>query len=350
MDIVVVGISHKKAPIEVREKVSFGKDDMARNYDILKNHPEISEAFILSTCNRVELYGTGPSADAAIRRLKGFLSGIHGLDPEYLDGFLYHRTGASALAHLLRVAGGLDSMVLGEQQIMGQIKTAYDEACAAGSIGSCLHKTIQDALRVGKKVRSLTNISRGVTSISGAVVELIKKEAGLEEKRALVIGAGKIGALTVSKMADLSMKEVVVTNRDMSRLEALLTRENIRAADIRTLFEEISAADIVIAATAAPGNLLHRGMVESALKAGDKGLLLIDMGVPRNIDDNVRDIPGVRLYNIDDLAPVIDETIRARSLEAVKAEDIIQEELEALGAGPKGRTRSAKLCAGSFLV
>lgn len=330
MSIVVIGISHKTAPLEVREKFSLSAAGRPMQYNALKSYPEISEAFILSTCNRVELYGVGRDALHAAGSLKQFLRDEHEMQIGFAESYFYVKEDDEALAHLLRVAGGLDSMVIGEQQIVGQIKKAYEEARAAGFIGSRLHKAIQDALRVGKKVRSLTGISRGVTSIPGAVVELIKKEDGLEDKKALVIGAGKVGCMTVAKLADLPLREITVTNRDMTRAEELKKKRNVRVADIRALSGEIASSDIVIAATAAPGYLLDRDVVGAALKARRTKLLLVDLGVPRNIDEAVRNMKKAELYNIDDLAPIIEETIRNRRLEAEKAEEIIQSEMACL--------------------
>ncbi|MBF0486444.1 MAG: glutamyl-tRNA reductase, partial [Candidatus Omnitrophica bacterium] len=235
---------------------------------------------------------------------------------------------------LFRVASGLDSMVIGEPQIMGQIRKAYDEACANGAIGPCLHRAIQDSLQVGKKVRSITGISRGVTSISGVVVELVKKEPGLATKKVLVIGAGKMGALTVEKLADLPIGGITVINRDTTRAAELQKLCNVRVSDIHKLGEEVRAADIVIAATASTQYLLDRAMVEQALGHGRKELVLVDLGVPRNIDETARVLDGVRLFNIDDLTPIVKETLRNRAIEAEKAEAIIESKLEMMGVKP----------------
>lgn len=325
----------------MRERFSFSTDSLAGHYQALKCRPQLQETFILSTCNRVELYAVGEDAQAAGLALKEFLCRIYKIQPEFLEANFYCKIDNAALAHLFRVASGLDSMIIGEAQILGQIKKAYSQACAAGAIGPKLHKALQDALRVSKKVRHSTAISRGVTSISGVVVELIKKETGLEQKKALVIGAGKVGAMTVAKLADLKLREITVINRDRLAAEELKKRENVRVADIRMLPHEVFTADIVIAATAAP-HIINREMIEALLSAGRKELLLIDLGVPRNIEEAVRQIKGVRLYNIDDLSSVINQTIRNRQFEAEKAERIIQGEA---GIEISCHSQEAYLCA-----
>ncbi|MBF0484862.1 MAG: glutamyl-tRNA reductase [Candidatus Omnitrophica bacterium] len=327
MQLVLIGTSHKKAPLAMREKFSFCGEKLEQYYAQFKAYPEVSEVFLLSTCNRVELYAVGPDPLIVAERLKAFLNEVHGIHSAAWDEHFYTRIDKEALAHLLRVASGLDSMVIGESEIIGQIRKAYDLACAAGAIGTYLHKAIQDCLQIGKKVRSLTGISRGVTSLSGVVVELVKKQSGLKDKKVLVIGAGKIGAMTVVKLADLPIGEIIVINRDMARAAELENISNVRVADIQTLQNEILYADIVIAATAAAEYLLDRALIEQLFLTRKNNLLLVDLGVPRNIEETTRNIPGVCLYNIDDLAPIVDETIRNRTLEAEKAEEIIQSKL-----------------------
>lgn len=345
MSIVVVGINHKKAGLQVREKFSFSADELGGHYRALKGYPGIQEVFILSTCNRVELYAAGGDAKYVADVLKDFICRVRQVQPDFFDEYFYCKSDNEVVAHLFRVASGLDSMVIGESQIIGQIKKAYDRANDAGVIGACLHKTLQDALRVSKKVRHSTGICRGVTSISGVVVELIKKEAGLENKKVLVIGAGKIGAMTVAKLSSLALAEITVINRDRATAEELKKKSKVRIADLRMLPHEVFSADIVIAATAAP-HIINREMIEALLLARRTELLCIDLGVPRNIDETVRGLSRLRLYNIDDLAPIIDQTIRTRALEAAKAEKIIQGELALADMVTVGQApASMQLCA-----
>lgn len=343
MKIVVIGINHKKAGLKIREKLCFNHDGLPEYYNGLKHYSDIRESFILSTCNRVELYGVGEDAKVVTERLSSFLCQVHELPLDFLKQYAYVKIGLEATANLLRVASGLDSMVIGESQIIGQIKNAYAAACSAGVIGPYLHKALQDALRVGKKVRSLTNISRGVTSVSGVALELIKKEIDLENKKVLVIGAGKVGVLTVSKLCGLDLCEVVVINRDRKAAEELKKKSPVRVADMSTLPQEILNADIIIAATQAP-HIINCEMIQALFRLRQRGVLLIDLGVPRNIDETVRNIPMVKLYNIDDLAPLIAETMRYRNLEALKAEEIIDKEMVMLKEDIIGRTMSENSC------
>lgn len=347
MNLIVLGINHKKAPLEIREKFSFREDALAHHYRDLTKGPDIDEVFILSTCNRVEIYCVGVEMGRTSKRLKKFLYDIHGISPNFFKQYFYVKKSVNALRHLYRVASGLDSMMIGEPQILGQIKKAYESASSVGVIGPRLHQVIQDSLRVGKKVRSSTGISRGVTSISGVVVELIKKELKGKDKKILVIGAGKIGAMTAVKLADISKHEIVVTNRDMARAGKLSRKHNLRVTEFSRLPQEISAADIVIATTTAP-HLIHRGLIESILKTRQAELIFIDLGVPRNIDDAVRAVPGVRLFNIDDLAPAIEQTIRNREIEARKAEQIIQKEMALTRREPAFKKVEAYVCDLSF--
>lgn len=344
MGIAVIGINHKKAGLKVRERFSFNSEDLNAHYEALKTTLKLQEAFILSTCNRVELYGAGPDTLQVSAALKDYLCGTFQVRPQFLEEYFYCKTDRQSLAHLFKVASGLDSMVIGESQIIGQIKKAYGEALASGAVGAHLHKALQDALRVAKKVRSLTRISRGVTSVSGVVVELIKKEPALENKKVLVIGAGKVGSMTVAKLSALNLGEIIVMNRDKTAAQELKKYRNVRVADMRLLPKEVFGADIVIAATAAP-HIVSREMVEALLLVRRKGLLLIDLGVPRNVEETVRQLEKARLYNIDDLAPVIDQTLRNRKLEAEKAEAIIEDELRAQQIIGSEYTADTYLCA-----
>lgn len=327
MNITLVGLSHKTAPLGVREKISFSDNSLEGSYRLLKVYPEISESFILSTCNRVELYGVGHHDHKIAGVLKDFLCKAHGMRCGVLDKYLYIRNGLDAEKHLLRVAAGLDSMVIGENQILGQIKRAYSRAEDYGSIGSDIHSLLQGALCVGKKVRSLTEISRGVTSLPGAALELIKRERDLTSERALIIGAGKIGAMALSRLVSCGIKEVVVANRDRSKAEALKKWTNVTARGLDAFSDELVKADIVIAATAAIEYLITKDMVEKALGKRGRSMLLVDMGVPRNIEESAGRCKGARLYNVDDLGLLIKETMRNRACEAEKAEEIVMEEM-----------------------
>ncbi|MBF0384284.1 MAG: glutamyl-tRNA reductase [Candidatus Omnitrophica bacterium] len=344
LNIVLIGTNHKKAPLEIREKFSFEDKSLSKYYRELSSNLDIEEALMLSTCNRVEIYAVGESISKITAKLTNFICRTHKLPQSYIEHYFYNKTNEEAVIHLNRVASGLDSMVLGENQILGQIKKAYEKADSSKAIGSILHKTIQDSLRIGKKVRSLTGISRGVTSISGVVVDLIKKEQDLSNKRILVIGAGKIGVMTTKKLSELPLKEIVVTNRDIAKAKNAAVKLNVRVTDFSKIAKEIALSDIVVAATAAP-HIISKDMVSAILHGRHKRIIFVDLGVPRNVEEAVRNIAGVKLYNIDDLSPVIDRTLYSRSIEANKAEEIIRREMYLDQKKNTGVLPSLLLCA-----
>jgi glutamyl-tRNA reductase len=323
--IVVFGLNRKTAPLHIRERASFPDAGIESYYALIRERPQIRELFILSTCNRVELYGAGAKGREVADELKSFLYKVRRIDEGSLDGYTHTKYGHDAAGHLFRVAAGLDSMILGESQVLGQIKRAYERAKRTGSVGSSLHRLIQDSIYIGKKVRTLTDISRGVTSVPGAALELIKRDKDALKDKALVIGAGKIGAMTVSRLAANGIREIVVINRDRSKAEALSKGASVRTAGFDTIEEELSGSDIVITATAASEYIITSDMIKKVLQKRPSGILLIDMGVPRNIEGGVAALSNARLYNVDDLGSMINETMRIRSFEAQKAEEIVRE-------------------------
>jgi len=326
MKIVVIGLNHKTAPLEARERVSFSRDSLEMSYGRLSSHPDISECLILSTCNRVELYGIGRDADAVEAALNDMLYKAHGIRPGELDAYLYIREGLDAVSHLFMVATGLDSMVIGESHIAQQMRNAYNAAALCGAAGPVIKTLVSDSLRSGAKARALTGISRGVTSIPGVAVNLIREEPDIDKKRIIVVGAGKIGKMTIVKLADIPAKEIVVMNRDKSRAQDIGERHNVVVKDFGSLEAELCNADVVVAATASDHYLIDRAMMEKAVSVPGREMLCIDLGVPRNIDEPVGEVRGVRLYNIDDLRPIVEETIRNRTCEAGKARMMVRDE------------------------
>jgi glutamyl-tRNA reductase len=304
--------------------LSFPDTNIKDSYRLLKTYSEIKEAVIISTCNRVELYGIGYCKRRLPEALKNFLYKTHEMKSEYLEEYLYEKHDQDATQHLFRVAAGLDSMIIGENQILGQIKRSYERAKNNDSVGNYLHRLLQEALHIGKKVRTLTGISRGVVSMPGAALELIKRQRDITKKNVLVIGAGKIGEMTVSRLIDCGIKEVTVMNRDSRKAEGLKKWPKIRVEDLSALKYELKRADIVITATASPRHIITEDLAGEIL--GEKGcdILFIDMGVPRNIEESVGRLKGAELYNIDDLGLQIEESRRTREIEAAKAEDIIR--------------------------
>jgi glutamyl-tRNA reductase len=327
MGIIAIGLNHSSAPIHIRERLSFTDANIDSSYELLGTYSHISESFILSTCNRVEIYAVGYDRQRIADDLLDFLFRTHEVTCGSLKPCLYKKTDEEALHHLFRVACGLDSMIIGENQILGQIKRAYEKAILSDAVGVYLHGLLQDALNIGRRVRRLTNISKGVTSFSGAALELIKRHENNCYKKILVIGAGKVGSMTVGKLAGFSLRELVVINRDQTKAESLKGSQNIKIASLSALKKELFNADIVIAATSSVSYLITKEMVRQALGKRGQRLLLIDLGLPRNIEESVKDIQGVKLYNVDDLRPIIEETMNNRTAEAKKAEEIIRKQL-----------------------
>ena len=333
MELVLLGVSHKTASVEIREGMSFSDSSLQKAYGMLCAQDAIEEAYILSTCNRVELYAVGRCGKNADQALRKFLSMAHVRAAVDLEKHLYRKTGRAAAMHLCHVAAGLDSMVPGENQILGQIKRAYEIASQFGAAGPKIHQLLQDAIRLGKKVRFETSIARGVTSVAGAVLEMMKRECELSGKSVLVIGAGKTGALTVEKLARLDVREVVVINRDKTKAECLKALDKVRVGDYGALLEALAEADIVIAATAAESCLITRAEVEKITRQTGKKRHFFDLGVPRNIEESVGEVVGVRLFNVDHLGTIIEEVVQSRSGEIVKAQKIIQESFTRMGSG-----------------
>jgi len=327
MELAVVGLNYKSAPISVREKVSFTETENKRYYNLLRELPHIAGIFILSTCNRVELYGTGFCKDEVLLTLERFLYNVHGLPEGILSEHIYRKSSIEALGHLFRVTSGLDSMIMGETQITGQVKRAYINANNAGFINPYLHGVLQDALRINKKVRTLTKISCGVTSMPGAAFELVKNDRIVPVKRVLVIGSGKIGKMTIKKLMDLELERIVIVNRNRRKAEDICTETNVNTADYTNLEEELHRSNVVITATSSRKHILTYIMIRDSIRTYKRNLLLVDMGLPRNIEESAGSIEGITLYNIDNLGAMIHKTKLDRVAESVKAENIVTHEL-----------------------
>lgn len=330
MHLLLVGLNHETAPLAVRERVAFGPKRVLSALDRLKERG-IPEVALLSTCNRTEIYAFLPTQDAT--PLVGFLEEI-AATPN-LASHLYTWEGPEAARHLMRVACGLDSMIVGEGQILSQVKTALQQATEAGTLGGQLSSLFRHALAAGKRARSETGIARGAVSISNAAVHLATELFGnLRNHSALVLGAGETAELTLRLLRDAGVHSVVVANRTYPN--ALTLAENLGGRAVR--FDEMEAAmaesDIVIASTASPHALVKSELVARVMrKRRNRPLFLIDIAVPRDIEPGVGNLENVFLYNIDDLKQVVDENLESRSEEAVKVETIVEEELARFLAG-----------------
>ncbi|ORJ62164.1 glutamyl-tRNA reductase [Geothermobacter hydrogeniphilus] len=329
MNIIVVGLSHHSAPVEIREKVAFSPNDMQRPLRQVFDLPDIGEAMIVSTCNRVEIYATSRDPDAGIAGLRRFMADFHQLSQDDLQPHLYDYQGEEAIRHVFRVSASLDSMVIGEPQILGQIKTAYGYAAEFKTVGLILNRFLHKAFSVAKRVRTETNIAGNAVSVSFAAVELARKIFGsLDNKTVLLIGAGEMCELAAKHFINNGVGRVLVTNRTFSRAERLAAEFAGRAIPFEEFPEHLHLADIVLTSTGAPTCILDRSRVEKVLKIRkNKPMFFIDIAVPRDIEPQVNGVPNVYLYDVDDLQGVVQANLKERHKEAKKAEEIIDLEI-----------------------
>lgn len=331
MNIVVVGLSHKTAPVEIREKVAFAPTEMAAPSQQLLALPAISEGVIVSTCNRVELYAASRTPEAAIIELKKFLADYHHLPLDTLNEHLYDYEGEGAIRHVLRVASSLDSMVIGEPQILGQIKTAYGYATEFKTAGLILNRFLRKAFSVAKRVRTETAIASNAVSVSFAAVELARKIFDtLEDKTVMLIGAGEMCELAAKHFINNGVKKVLVTNRTFARAEKLAAElEGGIPVSFENFREQLHRVDIVLSSTGAPDYVLEAKKVKEVIKARrHKPMFMIDIAVPRDIDPLAGKIDSVYLYDVDDLQGVVQANLKERGKEAAKAEKIIEGEIK----------------------
>lgn len=332
MFIVSVGLNHKTAPIEVRELLALNGTSLTNALQGLHTLPGIEGCAILSTCNRFEIYCAVRDLDAGVKTVRDFVYRKLSASPfsnEEISQYLYAPTCHDAINHLFRVAAGLDSMILGESQVLGQVREAYELALELGVTNGVINTLFQQAITVGKRVRTETLIDRNAVSVSYAAVELAKQVLGkLEEHTVLIVGAGETGELTARNLVANGISSVMVSNRSYDRAVELAQVFGGRAEKFENLPKSLLEADIVISCTSACHYVLRPEQVQKAMVARpDRPLLLIDIAMPRDIDPAVAGIAAVYLYDIDDLQNVIDANFQERRLEAVKAERIVREEL-----------------------
>lgn len=331
MNILIVGLNHKTADISIREKVAFDGSKLDNAINILKNTPWIKENIILSTCNRVEIYVNVKDITSGTVGIKRFLSDFHNVPEELLEKSLYTYTGRNAVRHIFRVISSLDSMIVGEPQILGQIKEAFDLALKRKSTGVFLNKLMRKAISVAKRIRTETGIAQSAVSISFAAVELAKKIfEDLSREVIMLIGAGEMAELSARHLIASGVKNVLVTNRTYERAEELAREFNGEAIEFDKFPEELVRTDIVICSTGAPQYVLLKAEMQRVIKQRrQKPMFIIDISVPRNIDPEIDDIDNIYLYDIDDLQGVINTNIQERNKEAQKAERIVDMEVEA---------------------
>jgi glutamyl-tRNA reductase len=330
--ISIAGVSHRSAPLPVREALAFSKERLAEALDRLRHGAAVDEAFILSTCNRVEICARAPdAADPApgAEALAHFLADFHGRDLAELRPHLYLLEGEAAVRHVFRVAASLDSMVIGEPQILGQVKDAYEQAERAGALGSTLNALRNRSLAAAKRARTETGIGHNAVSVSYVAVELARKIFGeLRDRHVLLVGAGKMSELAAKHLVRGGARATVLGGRTFARAEELAAALGGRAAPFESLRDELARADIVISGTGAPGTVIQRADVEAARAGrGARPLFLIDIAVPRDVDPGVAKLAGVFLYDLDDLKAVAESNLRERRKEAAAAEALVEREV-----------------------
>ena len=325
MQLALIGVSHKTAPVEVRERLAFPSEQMRAALEKLLEKTKAAEAMILSTCNRVEIVAEGPD----VQLVRDFICEYHHIAPDAISEHLYSYNNAEAIRHLFRVTSSLDSMMVGEPQILGQVKEAYRLAADAGTIGSNLSPLLDRAFAVAKRVRSETGISQSAVSVSYAAVELARKIFGdLNGKVVMIIGASKMGELAAKHLKRNGVASVLVTNRTFERAVEVAKVFEGAAVPFEHFTDHIDRADIVISSTGAPHFVITRPMAEQIIRnRRNKPVFFIDIAVPRDVDPSVNSLDNVFLYDIDDLQQVIDSNMKERMKEAGRAEEIVDGEV-----------------------
>ncbi|RPI27500.1 MAG: glutamyl-tRNA reductase [Acidobacteria bacterium] len=331
MKLVLVGLNHRTAPVEVRERLNFTENRLPEALSALRQDFGCEEALILSTCNRVEVVAHPEDGCLRTDRIKQFLYDFHNLQPPCLEPYLYSLTDRETVRHVFRVASSLDSMVIGESQILGQMKRAYAAASGAGSSGVFINSLMHRAFHVAKRVRTETRISSSAVSVSYVAVELAKKILGeLSNRSILIIGAGKMSELAARNLVKFGISHVFVTNRTAARAEEMAERFNGTAVPFEDLLSNLVPVDIAIVSTGADSYVLRKPEMQRVIRERRyRPLFLIDISVPRNVDPAINDLEEIFLYDIDDMQAVIQANIEERHKEAQSAEAIIAEELEA---------------------
>jgi glutamyl-tRNA reductase len=330
MEIVVVGISHKTASVEIRERLSFPEAKLPDALAKMKGLQGVNENLILSTCNRVESYATVKDAAGGIDRLRNFFVDYHEIEGGSFGECIYCISGKDAVRHIFRVAASLDSMVVGEPQILGQLKDSFDHALANKTTGVVMNRLMKKAISVAKRIRTETKIAESAVSISFAAVELARKIFGdLKGKSVMLAGAGEMAELAARHLVNNGVKTVMVANRTFERAVELAKDFDGVPVQYENLVSEMVNADILIASTGAPHYILTgHDMARVIKERKNRPVFLIDIAVPRNLDPEINKIDNVYLYDIDDLQNVVESNIKDRQKEAELANEIIEEEIE----------------------
>jgi glutamyl-tRNA reductase len=333
MEIVLIGLSHKTAPVEVREKFCLTSDGVNEFLGKISGTDGIQEGLIFSTCNRLEVLVVGDGNEESVSFLKRLLAAIGQMDVEDLGPYLYSYRGQEAVRHLFQVAASLDSMVLGEPQILGQVKQAYGQAAAYKSTGLVLNKLLHRSFFVAKRVRAETKIASQAVSVSFAAVELAKKILGeLDDKRVLIIGAGEMSELAVRHFITQGVREIFVTNRTFSRADELAQEFKGKAIPFGEFHPQLENMDIVLSSTGSSQYIVRREELMKVIRARkNRPMFFIDIAVPRDIDPQINEIDNIYVYDIDDLQGIVESNKEERKKEVIRAQRIIEEGVEAFG-------------------
>jgi glutamyl-tRNA reductase len=330
IEVALIGCNHRTAPVELRERVAFTSEQALSAADELRNRGILDEAVVLSTCNRSELYGvpaaTGPGAMDA---METFFTSFHSVPREEWNGRIYRWTGPGAVRHLFRVAAGLDSMMLGEAEILGQLRNAYSQALDHGATGPVLNKAFQGALEVGKRVRAETEVGARPMSIALAGVKLAERVFGnLKGRAALIVGAGAVAEQVVEHLRNRGIGSLRVANRSLDRAQELARRVSGEALAWESLEGTLSQPDIVVTSVGGSGSVLSRDSLERAIAARNgRPVFVVDLGVPRNVAPEASGLYNLYLYDVDDLGEIVEQNKKARESEIPRAEAIVNEHI-----------------------
>ena len=338
MHLLLLGVSHKTAPVDLREKLDFSSRDVGAAVEALAARSSAAESVVLSTCNRSEIYVASDALETAREELVRFLSEYHQLPAESFTPHVFSLSDAEVVQHLFRVAAGLDSLVVGEPQILGQVKDAFQTAAERRCTGPVLRKLFDWSFNVGKRVRSETALGEGAVSISYAAVQLAKKIFGrLNGRRVLVVGSGEISTLTAQHLRAQGVAEVAITSRTAAHAQALATEVGGHWVPWEGLANALGTSDIIVTATGSQRPIITKAHIESALGRRRDPLFIIDVAVPRDVEAAVTEFDQVFLYNVDDLQSIVQENISKRTTEIEHAEGIVREELGRFTAWQKSR-------------
>ncbi|MFI8418369.1 glutamyl-tRNA reductase [Serratia sp. NPDC078593] len=328
MTLLALGINHKTAPVSLREKVTFSPELITQALNSLLQQPLVQGGVVLSTCNRTELYLSVEQQEHLHEQLVNWLCEYHKLRPEEVSKSLYWHHGDDAVSHLMRVASGLDSLVLGEPQILGQVKKAFAESQRGQSLSGELERLFQKSFSVAKRVRTETDIGSSAVSVAFAACTLARQIfESLAELNVLLVGAGETIELVARHLREHNVKHMIIANRTRERAQILAEEVGAEVITLPEIDERLADADIIITSTASPLPIIGKGMVERALKARrNQPMLLVDIAVPRDIEPEVGKLANAYLYSVDDLHAIIQSNLAQRKAAAVQAESIVQQE------------------------